>query len=601
MIKSPPDSQSFIDARQLGLKGLNFLLDPQDLTDQDSPNLQNVVFDTGLITPRGGTRVFAEKPTGETLDALQGMVAKNSLGTEFMLAIYGNHFYLRDENNDRWIYLNNLYTPAETTFFYGYTSWNAGLGNDTFYFGNGHDNSAKWPVALQELTVAGVAGDTTITVDDGVPFPASGVIVLYDGSTRTVKTYTSKAGNVLTLSGTLGVSAAIGTSVTMSVLEAATLPLAKIFVTSGLRLYAANGYQEETTLSYSATDDPEDFTPGSGPDEAGVENITDGNGPITDMGDFGEYLLVSKDNTYLKFTLTINSVGDGKLITVKALISGKGMGPRDIGAAIKVENSIYAVSPTNDVYQISPSQTGASSSVKSTNISTIIKPYIKTLSFANTRCAYNDQKIFWLYAEGVANNSVLVRDLVRDAWTKFYGWNAKDIFSKGNSLFYIDRTSGIIYEALVGNDDAQQGYTSFFFTKRFNFGKASMPKTEDKVYVEGYVRLTSSFFIDVFYDENGKLAKSTFRIDGSSAYTQTLASGAWGAMPFGTFPLGLATGADIGTFRVYLAIPNKYGFFNIQFKIYSQAAGSLWGISGLASNPIIEPIAPPLMAIDPIT
>jgi hypothetical protein len=44
------------------MKGLNTLLDPSDIDDDEMADCQNIVFDNGMITPRKGSNIFASKP-----------------------------------------------------------------------------------------------------------------------------------------------------------------------------------------------------------------------------------------------------------------------------------------------------------------------------------------------------------------------------------------------------------------------------------------------------------------------------------------------------------------------------------------------------------
>lgn len=599
-MKQPTDAELMVDSRQIGLGGLNTITDPQDMADSLSPSLLNVVLDAGVPTPRKGTSTYAEKPSGETLDALQCLVAKNSLGVEYMLSVYGNNFYVWDTTNEEFIPLTKTWEPTETTLKYGYTNWNNGLGDDSLYFNNGVDSVGKWPVVLQHLSVTTAAANTTITVDDGVYFPASGDIIIYDGVTATQKTYTSKAGNVLTLSGTVGAIIASGASVTMPIAEKSGMEKGRILNTFERRLVVMNAYQNEVKFAYSVLNDPEDFTTGSTPDAGGILQINDGNGPITSGGDFGEFFLIAKENNFIRFSIKLDDAGTAKFEEVKSLISGKYIGPASDGSAIKVSNSVYYITSENDLNIITPTQTGQTSTSGFKEISLPINNFVKTLSFDESKAAYIDQKVMWTFGEGDVNTSVLVYDLVRGAWLVWYGWNAQDLFTVGNTLYYMNRVNGTIYEALTGYDDAESAYTASLLTKRYSYGKAGMPKTIDKCYVEGYIKRTSNLFVTAYFNERGRLAERTYKIEGDAGYVSDIVGGAYGQNPWSTQALGLSEGENVGFFRVYLSLPNKYAFFNVQFEVYSESSGSLWGLSGISMNPMLEPIAPANMTLDPI-
>lgn len=600
MIKSPSDGEALIEERQIGIGGLVTIVDPSDLDTKYSPDMGNITFEDGIISPRKGKAVYAEKPNGETQDSLQLMIANNSVGTEYMISVYGNNFYLFDSVNERSIKINQLYTPTETSLIYGYANWNNGLGDDVLYFCNGKEAAIKWPVVLQSIAVAATAADTSIVVDDGVPFPASGTLVFSDGVTTQTKAYSSKSTNTLTLTGALGFTLAIGDSVTVSLDDVSGIEKGKYLTIHDRRLFVGNAYQNEVKLAYSVTNDPEDFTVGADPTDGGILQINDGNGGLTALGDFGEYLAITKENNIMRFNISLNDAGDTKVETLKPLISGKAMGPRTDGASIKVLNTLYYISPSKDIYSLTPTQTGASSSSGVEDLSQNIYNFMNTLYVSQSRATYNNQKIYWALGSGEANNLVLVYDMARKAFTKFDGWNASDIVTKGQEIYYLDRTNGKIYRGLVNYDDDSSGYLAYLFTKRFNWGKSSIPKTADSIYVEGYIIPSTDLYAEVLFNEGGSLGSKIYKISGGGTYVQQVALGALSEYPMAVIPLGLSESGSIGVFRCYLSIPNKYGFYNIQVKFYSSAPGSLWGLTRMAINPVPEPNTPSSLKIDPI-
>lgn len=601
MLKKPSDLETFQESRQLAVRGLNTVDDPSDIDIKNSPDMQNVVFDSGLVSPRKGSRLYAEKPVSESNDPLQSMTVSNSIGEKFLVTIYGNNFYYRDEVNDYWVKLNNTYTPTELTLFYGYVPWNNGLGDDTLYACNGKESFVKWSIYQQELADDAFAGNTSITIDDAVPLPSTGDVVLFDGSSYVYTSYSSKLGNVLTLTAPLSGDMGSGATVVSQLIEVAGMEKGKYVITYNRRIVVSNAYQQEVKVSYSKQNDPEDFSaPGSSPGDPGTFNLNDGNGQITALGDFGEYVLITKEDNMVRFEITINDAGDVQFEKITPLISGKAMGPKADSASIKILNSVYYVTPSKDIYQISPTQTGASSTSGLSNVSSPIYNYLKTLTFDKTRTAYNDQKIMWACGTGEVNNLVLVYDLIRNAWTKFLGWNAQDIFSKGNTSYYLDRTSGNIYSILSDYDDDGSSYKSYYFTKRLSFGKSSMPKTADAIYVEGYITSSTNLFAKVLFNERGSLKSETYKISGTGEYVTQVSVGALGQYPMGVVPLGLTASGGIGIFHVYLSIPNMYGFYNIQVMFYSEKAGSIWAVSGISINPTADPNIPATLRLDSI-
>jgi len=598
MLKQPTDFELFQDHRQLGLTGFNTIIDAADLQDNQSPDIDNMTLDSGILMPRRGTELYAPKPEGETEDALQLMKAADSIGRQYMIAVYGDNFYLVEDNKT--ILLNNSFFPTEKTLKYGYTSWNEGLGADRLYFCNGVDDFMKWPICRGVLAAPVGASDTTVTLEDAVPFPDDGFVILDDGDNRLVLEYTSKSGNVLNLNGTAGDTMGTGAYAVCAITNDSSMEKGKVVATHDRRLMVANEYQNEVKLAYSATNDPEEFTIGSDPADGGLLIITDGNGEITDLKDFGEYLLVSKKDAQFRFSIDLNQAGDGKLEIFKPLISGDNLGPVSTQASIKVSNDLFYLTARNDLFRLNPTQTGNTSSVKTGVISAIISNYTKGLNFTGSEVAYFEQKIAWLFGYGEVINALLVYDMVREAWLKISGWNAVSIISVNKRFFYLDRITGDIVEGFTGLADIAQDYEAYFYTKRFHHGKPSMPKTADAVYVEGYITPETEFYATVLYNEEGRLTEKTYKIEGAGSYASPVDISALSQSPISVLPLGLAKIQGAGFFRVYLSIPNKLGYYNLQVKFWSNKQGSMWGVSGMAINPSAELIIPPKLRIDPI-
>lgn len=599
------DSQeNWIDLRKPALKGLATIDDPSEIVDNEVSDIVNIVFDDGVATPRGGSVLWADKPSGETQNPLQMMVATTSDGIKYVIAVYGNNFYLRDETNSRWLLLNHTYTPASTTDHYGNLSWNNGRADDRFYFCNGVNNFARWDISLDMINGARTAGATTVTVDDATRFPTTGTLVITDGSTTITAAYTSHTGTVFTLTGALSANVADNSSITVQMVEKSGMEKGKILVKWQRRLVVGNRYGGESNFYYSNVDDPEDFSTGSGISDGGFFQLADGNGGITGLHDFGTYILIEKQDSLVTFDFQINATLSSKLEHVQPLISGFSMGPLNAESTIKVLNSLYYPTESNGISQLDPAVTGSNATTGVSNLSSRIFNYVNDLNFDNARVAYADQKIFWACSTGTVNNIILVYDLIRQAWTKFDSWNAKDIFSKSDVFYYLSRIDGKIYQGLVGQNDVDTPFLSYFYTKRYNFGKPSVPKTADVVYIEGYMTDATEFFVDVIYNELGRLATRTYQInvDTDGLFFAPLPVSSLGLFPMGLLPLGLIPVSQIGStgiFRGYLSIPNQYGFYNIQLKFYSLSASARWAITGYSVAPNINSAIPSLMKINP--
>lgn len=579
----------YASVRQLGIKGWNSFDDPQDIDDRALADALNVVYDKGYPTPRAGSFLKWPKPDGEADNLLNLFQVRASDGTNYAVAAYGVNFYLRDEENDQWIKLNRGYTPSVKEE-YGYANWNAGIGSDSFYACNGKESFVKWPIALGYLAANQSSSDTSLTLADGTKFPASGgsIIVKERNGDDFEVSYSSRTGNVLTLSAPLGHDVGAGSAVACEIDEAPSMEKGKIVAKFEGRLIVANGFGAESTLYGSEIGNPENFTPDTGIIDPFVEVITDGNGGIQGVDDFGEYLLVEKSDSSYKVAISINSDLDAKLITIVPVASDTSMGPINPQARIKKNNSLFYVTETEGIASLSPNQTGNSTQTGYSVISQPIQPFVTSLNFSKSRIAAFKQKILFSCARETANDTILVWDILRSAWSRFDNWPVADWLTHNKELLFGSTQDGAIYQAFhESNTDNNNPYEISFSTKRYDMGDASKPKTMSTVFVQGYVSEATKFNIDVLFNEDGELHTQTYEIDGTKGYVKQPTPLALAMMMLGSPIMGSGEPMfdKIGIFRVYLSIPARYGFYNIQLRAYSSQAAANWGITGIGFNP----------------
>ena len=592
MIKT---NENFLSVRKPATGGLNTFDDPQDINDLESPELVNVVLDGGVASTRPGSELYLEKPAGESGSPLQTIKVKTSDGIEYVIAIYNNNFYL--DVNGTWIKINDTYTPASTTLPYGYVTWNNGRSDDRLYFCNGTDNVARWTIAVGAVNANTSSGAATLVLQDATRFPNSGTLRIQGNSSTFTQAYTSKSTNTLTLSGTLAQNVTAGAIVTMMIEEKSGMKKGKIFTRHQRRLFSSNYFGGEVVTWYSETDNPEGSA-GTGITASGNFSLTDGNGEITGAGDFGEFLLISKRDSLHKFEFEYNDSLNAKLDRITPVISGNSMGPYSNLSTIKVQNKLFYPTETEGFFELNPASTGAQSSTGVKILSSTIQNFLQEyVSYEKARVANWKQKIFWAVStnESPENNTVLVYDIIRDSWVKYNGWNVKDWFVKANELYYLDSIDGNIYKTHVGSTDNTNPIQSIFYTKRFSFNEPSQPKTLDKVYIEGYVDLSTTFYVDVLFNEGGRLFSQTYEIKGSDDFVFKPNLLGLGQNLNGIIPMGWVSLADIGQlgiFRCYLSVSNSRGFYNIQLRFRSDKAGSRWGVSGFSFNPVVENVIP---------
>jgi len=605
-------NDKFISLRNPGSKGWNAFDSPSSIDDLELVDAQNINYDNGFVSPREGSTLLYAKPTGETGDPLQLIKAQTSDGLEYLIAVYANHFYVYHEDNEEWIRINQTYVPVETTKHYGYVNWQNGRGDDRLYACNGVDDAFRWDICVGTVNGAHVAGGATVTLVDGSRFPSGGgtlILQTTGGGARFVEAYTSRTGNVFTLTNTLNSNVDTGTSVATDIIQKASMEIGKHLTKHQRRLVMANYYGGETVVWLSVQGSPEDFTIASTISGGVTQTIADGNGEITGVHDFGQFLVIEKQDSLHSMKFQIAADLGSKLAVLQPMISGESMGPLGNPSTAKTFNKLYYPTRSNGFLSLSPATSGDSVSVEVQPLSQKIDPYIHAaLELGYARVAASNNKVYWSVARigATQNTLVLEYDILRSAWTKHFGWAVKDLVEKDDEVLYLDSGSGEVYQInnSAYNDNGNEYMASASF-KRFDYGEMGTPKSQGYVYLEGYMTTATEFFVDVFFNEDGILGKQTYRInkDTTGLYFSSPITDATGLFVLGLPILGMSSLAGIAnlhTFRCYLAIDVSKSFYNLQPRVYGTRA-AFWGITGMSMSPEIVSIVPQGFVVSPET
>lgn len=626
-------NENFISLRQID-DGLSSTTDPQDIQLTEVADVNNMYFRNGYPESRPGSAIKWSKPAGESNNLLNLFRARDSKGNNFAVAVYAPNFYLHDDTNNQWIKLNHTYNPSSTykSYSYGYINWNAGKASDVLYAGNGQEDCIKWPIVLRYLTASAVAADSTITVDDGSYFPASGNLVIKaSGGSEVYASYTSVSTNTLNLSAPIGTDVASGAAVTLEISDASALIKGNIFAKQNGRLFIAGKAKYETVVYYSVINSPEDFTTTGHADSSGNKPITDGNGEITSMTNFGEYILVTKTDSAYKMAFEVDQANDTFLVNVTPVFSDASLGPITNSASIKKNNNLLFATLTEGLFSLSPGSTGSITSVEPQLISQNIYKHYHALNFNNSKAVSWNQFVLWSCASYVVSDTVLVLDLLKSdmkkkfVWSRFDNWGVQDWLvykdSNGELLYFGNRIDGNIYQAFspdyidLSQSTSNTPYSCSFTTKRLDHGYspiqlgqnptgrvslayASHPdkiKRADLLHVQGYMTTTGTLYIDIMYNEAGKLQTITKTISGTEDLVYKPITTALAMSMLGLPLLGSTTIDDmdsLGFINEYIPLNIKYGFSNISFKFYTTDPGIHWGITGIAYNGILVDAIP---------
>jgi len=465
----------------------------------------------------------------------------------------------------------------------------------------------RWDICVNTAASAQASGLDTLTVVDGSRFPATGTLIISGASSVFTEAYTSRSGNLFTLTNTLNQNVASGASVTLDMVQKASMEVGKHLSKHQRRLIVANYYGGETVVFGSVQADPENFALASTIAGAFTQTIADGNGEITGIHDFGQFLLIEKEDSLHSLKFQISADLGTKLTVVQPLVLGDSLGPLDVGATALVLNSLYYPTRSNGFVSMNPATSGDSVSTVPTLLSQDIDPYLKTIDLSYARKGVSDNKIYWSVArKGATQNTIVLEyDLLRKKWSKYTGWAVKDFAEKGGEVLYLGLGDGAIYQ--INNDsfnDANNEFSSSASFKRMDYGEIGRTKSQSVVYLQGYMTVASNFYVDVFFNEDGVLFKQTYQInkDTTGLYFSSPITDATGAFILGNPILGMSSLegiANLSVFRCYLGISMVKSFFNLQVRVYGSRA-AFWGVTGMAMNPEINPTVPSGFLVAPI-
>ena len=601
--KTSPDK--FVSLRQLGSTGWNALDDAQDQKDTDLSDVLNVTYDNGFPSPRGGSVLAFDVPTGETNALLNLFAARASDGTNYSIGVYAPNFYLWDDTNLQWVKINSTYTPSSTYNLlpYGYKNWNAGVSKDYLYCGNGKEDTIQWKMEVGYVATLATAGSTSITLTDSTKFGSSGTIVIKaPGGSEVYTTYSANSANVLTVP-SLGANVVAGSIIASQIADASSFPKGRLFNTFNGRLLISNFVGGESTLSGSKVGDATTWTPNTGASDPFVEVITDGNGGITGLDDFGSYLIIEKANAMFQLSITVTSDSSGasyKTVNVTPVVDGVSSGVLQPFAKIKYGNILYFVTPHEGIRGADPTSTGTITSVFELFISRPINPFVKKLDFTNTKTVAFDQKIFFSCTNNTLADTVLVFDLLRSkvrkglyeydsvyVWTKFNNWPVKDWLIHNDELYFGSRVDNKVYRCLTdAKIDGQTPYEARALTKAFDFGQGAMPKTMGRMFVSGYISPQENLMFDLTLITGNGIINLPYQLSGNGNFTVLSIPKALAMSVLGDFDYGMEMfDAVTGIFRAYLAIPARYGFYTIQMGVHSSVNGTDWGLTGIGFEP----------------
>jgi len=576
--------------------GLNTRINSNLLQDNESPDLQNIVFDgQGYLAPRLGNTVFGAT-TSATGKIRSAWVTNDFNDIEVPIR------QVDDETNS-WLEYYNIQTAAwenlEAGFTTGHNLANA-FYNYYTYFCSQKDN--QWRFSGNNWATSTYADsaysriDLSVSAASALGFLASGSVVI--GGEEV--TYSSINGTALSgITFTQAHDGGVGVAQLPTSAGEATAPdggwtSASLGLPKGSMMREMDAQMFVTGASgvsgnivyYSAVDEPTNYTISAVAGGGGSARYPETTGSITGLTDFDGLLTVLKKNTIRKLEFLTIAGGDAgvtEIVSRKNIVTGAKIGCNNNKSIAGVENNRLFVSPTGWVKSLAKTVDGV---VDTREVSLNIRPTVENYLFTNSSSIYFDGKYYLacMTSDATFNNVVLVYDYAFNAWTQFVGWNVSDWFIYDNALYFGASNEIATYKALTTYSDNDYPYEVYWASKLFDFGAPSEQKRLSHIYIEGYITENSKVGVSAYF--NGNTASPNSKtIDGSSEdYVNPNGIDTITEIGMNTWGLGTYAGAaggeqyNLRKFR-WFGRYNSESFYNLQIKIGSASEGFVYKIT----------------------
>ena len=573
--------------------GLATRVEDNKIADNQSPSLQNVIFDgKGSIMPRLGMEA-AGAATSTEGKIRRAWVTTNTRNEEIVSR-------QADDGTNCWIEYYNPQTAAWENLDAGYSSGydfsNAYYDYYTYY-SSVKDHQRRWNGVCWSTSTYADSGysriDLSTSAASSIGFLSAGSIVLdgeeiyysarvsttgisgctilnaHDGGVAIAQLPTS-AGEVPAVdSGWVSASNLLPKGGVMYEMDA------QIFVT------AASGVSGNVVY-YSAVDEPTNYKISAVAGGGGTVRYPEASGSVTALTDFDEVLTVFKKDAIRKlmFEQFGTTSGTTEIVNRRNIITAPKIGAISHKGLAKVENDTVYVTPSGWVKSLSLTDAGR----KSTELSVNIRPTVESYNMLSAAGKYFDGNYYLACAspDATLNDTVLVWDYEYNAWTKFVGWNVSDWYIYENALYYGASNEIKTYKALVNYDDATLPYETYWSSKWLDFGIPNEQKRLGIVYIEGYCTQNTNIGVSAYFDGNSNSPVSK-TIDGDNSDYVT-PSETITVIGYNTWGKGIYGGGGAGTafrlrkFRWFGRYSGK-NLFNMQVNIGTASPGYVYKVT----------------------
>jgi hypothetical protein len=575
--------------------GLNTKIQSNFINDNQSPDLQNVIFDgKGYFAPRLGCALFGAA-TSATGQIRRTWTTVNTIDTEVPIRQV-------DNATTSWLEYYNSLTAKWEILDDGYTT-GCDMGNAYYdyytYYCSQKDNQRRWNGVIGKISAAIAVGHTSCAVSansvSALGFLSAGSLVI-DGEEVY---YTSANGGVFHTTAFTAAHAISATARAVAQLptSAGEVPAPDGGWVSASSAWARGSIMYEmdaqmfvagasgvsgNVVSYSFVDSPTNYTLSAIPGGGGTARYPETVGGIKALTDFDGVLTVLKENTIrrLKFIdLADGTAGSLEIVSRDNVLTAPKIGSVNSKGLCNAENDVLFVSPAGWVKSLTKTDAGN----KTAEISLNIRPTVEGLDFSRSASIYFDGKLYVACgtAESTYNNLVYVYDTAFSAWTKFVGWNVGDWFIYDNNLYFGASNEIATYKALVNYDDNGSPYQVYYNTKQFDFKIPNEQKRFGMLYVEGYILPSAKIGVSAYFD-GSTMSPITKTIDGSDtdyvSQTESITTLGYNTWGKGIYGGSVGSSFTLKKFRWWGRYSGK-SFHNLQVKLGSSTEGYAYRIT----------------------
>ncbi len=574
-------------------KGLNTKFEDNKIAENESPDLQNVIFDgRNSIEIRKGTEQFAQSlSTLGTSGFTKTYCMNRSDGVQIPMAFFGTSA----------VYYNNL-TGAWETLRQGFThnyrfgaTYYASLSvPEVVLFCNGIDSQYAWNGAYGQLSTAVSASDTVFYLSTSnalstLGWLSAGSAVIngdefyYASLSANALSSITRASNAANQVTQVGIAQLPVSATNTSASSLSAQPRGYIMHAHNGRVFVAGVSSAYQTCYYSKENDPYSYyyAAGLSSGDGGFAYFPEEGGGIISINSKEDNVIVFTKNTINK----INFAEAGNVVDFPfsaRVGGGLNMGAINDNGTCNVENDLFYVSPLGGVRTLSrlPNE---DVQLQINQLTKMIEPTVNGLNLTSATSIYYYPKYYMAAATSGStfNNVVLAYDYLYDSWTKFIGWNVNSWFIYGGELYYAASNELTTYKAMIDYDDNDGIIDAYWKSKQLDYDIPNEEKRLRFIYIEGYMTNNCQLSCNLYY--NGEDTPITKCLSGTGSYIyandeiEVFGKSTWGIGTYGG-PGSPGSKFTLNKFRARLSYDNV-DFFNMQFELKSQGDGMVWKVT----------------------